>query len=224
MKQVIVVSKVLFLSALLSVSIAPFGHATSVESAESVQLNSATAVESSPHKLVQQATEKVVSLVKEKGEALKQEPEKYYGQFSEMLDSLVDFPFIAKHVMGKKAYLSASDVQRKEFAEAFKRDLIKTYTGALATYSDREFKVVDAQKPVGADKRTTVVQEISGPEGKLSVAYTMSRANTKAPWKMINFTLPGQGVNLGATSRKQFAQAMVSNKGNLDAVISTWGS
>lgn len=185
---------------------------------------SAAMVENSPHKMVEKATDRVVAVVKQKGEALKQEPEKHFGQFSQMLDSLVDFPFIAKHVMGKKAYLSASEGQRDEFSEAFKRDLIKTYTGALATYSDRAFKVVPAEKPIGDALRTTVVQEISGPEGKLNVAYTMSRKNLSSPWKMINFTLPGQGVNLGATSRKQFAQAMVSNKGNLDAVISNWGS
>lgn len=192
--------------------------------AETASLSSAKNLESSPHKLVENATDRVVTLVKEKGDDLKKSPDKYYDQFSEMLDSLVDFPFIAKHVMGKKAYLSASEQQRKDFANAFKRDLIKTYTGALATYSDREFNVIPPKDAVGEVLRTTVVQEISGPEGKLNVAYTMNRSDVKSPWKMINFTLPGQGVNLGATSRKQFSQAMVSNKGNLEAVITSWGS
>ena len=220
MKRIFSCFKVFSLIALSSVVLANFAHAAE----EAAPAKSASTSEVSPHKMVEKATERVVALVKEKGESLKQEPEKHFDQFSQMLDSLVDFPFIAKHVMGKKAYVSASEKQRSDFAKAFKRDLIKTYTGALATYSDRKFKVVPAEEPVGDALRTTVVQEISGPEGKLNVAYTMSRKGDGSTWKMVNFTLPGQGVNLGATSRKQFAQAMVSNKGNLDAVIASWGS
>lgn len=176
-----------------------------------------------PHQVLDEVTEKVIGIARREGDKIKAEPETYYDEFSVILDSAIDFPFIAKAVMGKKYYPSATQKQRDDFAEAFKRDLIKTYTGALAIYADREFKILPSSDAVPATGRLSVIQQVSGPDGKLEVAYTMARKNATDPWKMINFTLPGQGVNLGATARTQFAQAMASNKGNLDAVILNWG-
>lgn len=176
-----------------------------------------------PHQVLEDVTDKVVGIARREGDKIKAKPEAYYDEFSVLLDNVIDFPFIAKAVMGKQYYLSATQKQRDEFAEAFKRDLIKTYTGALAIYSDREFAILPSSAAVPATGRMSVVQKVSGPEGKIEVAYTMARKNVTDPWKMINFTLPGQGVNLGATARTQFAQAMASNKGNLDTVILNWG-
>lgn len=176
-----------------------------------------------PHQVLDEVTEKVIGIARREGDKIKAEPEAYYDEFSAILDSAIDFPFIAKAVMGKKYYPSATQKQRDDFAEAFKRDLIKTYTGALAIYSDREFKIIPSADKVPTTGRLSVIQQVSGPDGKLEVAYTVARKNETDPWKMINFTLPGQGVNLGATARTQFAQAMTSNKGNLDAVILNWG-
>lgn len=176
-----------------------------------------------PHQVLDEVTEKVIGIARREGDKIKAEPETYYDEFSVILDSAIDFPFISKAVMGKKYYPSATQKQRDDFAEAFKRDLIKTYTGALAIYADREFKILPSSDAVPATGRLSVIQQVSGPDGKLEVAYTMARKNATDPWKMINFTLPGQGVNLGATARTQFAQAMASNKGNLDAVILNWG-
>lgn len=176
-----------------------------------------------PHQVLDEVTGKVVGIARREGDKIKAEPAAYYDEFSTILDSVIDFPFIAKAVMGKQYYPSATQKQRDDFAEAFKRDLIKTYTGALAIYSDREFKILPSSDAVPATGRLSVIQQVTGPEGKLEVAYTMARKNATDPWKMINFTLPGQGVNLGATARTQFAQAMASNKGDLDALILNWG-
>lgn len=202
----------------------------SVGAAEQQEASAATAVASNsdlskltPHEVLDGVTDKVVGIARREGDKIKAKPEAYYDEFSEILDSVIDFPFIAKAVMGKQYYPGATQKQRDEFAEAFKRDLIKTYTGALAIYSDREFNVLPSSTKVPATGRLSVIQKVSGPEGALEVAYTMARKNATDPWKMINFTLPGQGVNLGATARTQFAQAMASNKGNLDAVIMNWG-
>ena len=176
-----------------------------------------------PGQVLDSVTDKVVGIARREGDKIKADPAAYYDEFSAILDSVIDFPFIAKAVMGKKYYPNATQKQRDDFAQAFKRDLIKTYTGALAIYADREFKILPSSEAVPATGRLSVIQQVSGPEGKLEVAYTMARKNATDPWKMINFTLPGQGVNLGATARTQFAQAMASNKENLDAVIQKWG-
>lgn len=176
-----------------------------------------------PQEVIESVTGKILGIAKREGSALKETPQKYYEEFSSLLDGAINFPFIAKAVMGKNYYPSASEKQRADFAEVFKRDIIKTYTGALAIYIDREFKVMPPEQKLPKTGRISVVQEVSGPDGRLKVAYTMARKEENMPWQMINFTLPGEGVNLGATARTQFAQAMASNKGDLDTVISRWG-
>lgn len=180
-------------------------------------------VKLNPYQLLENVTDKVVGIARREGDKIKESPEKYHEEFAVILDDAIDFPFIAKAVMGKNYYPSATKKQRDDFAQAFKRDLIKTYTGALAIYADREFKVLPASEAPPETGRLSIVQQVSGPDGKIEVAYTMGRKTTSQPWKMINFTLPDQGVNLGAAARTQFDRAMAANKGDLDAVIANWG-
>jgi phospholipid transport system substrate-binding protein len=52
------------------------------------------------------------------------------------------------------------------------------------------------------------------------VTYTMARIDGQ--WKVRNVIV--EGINIGLLFRDQFAQAMQTQRGDMDAVIDNWGS
>ncbi len=170
-----------------------------------------------PHEIVSQVTEKMFAVV-EKYDGEESDSDAYYSEIEQLLEPVVNFPFIARVVMGSHGE-DATEQQIKKFAKVFKKGLVRSYAKGIASYADSEITVVPSDKEVAEARRVTVSQEVRHEGSVHNLYYTMQR-NSGGEWKLINVIL--DGVNLGRTFRSQFSQAMKKHDGNVDKVISTW--
>ncbi len=134
-----------------------------------------------------------------------------------VLDPVVDFAGIARGVMGKTHYQSASEDQRSRFASVFRDSLVDTLSQALTSYGDVDIAVT-AGKGDGVKKQSVSVNARK-PDGN-SVDIIFAMGTKDGNWKVRNLTF--DGVNMGLSFRNQFAGAMTKQNGNMDAVIDNW--
>ena len=172
-----------------------------------------------PHQVVDQVTTRLMTVVAEGREQGEDNAAKYYGQVRTIMESAVDFRYIARNVMGKKYWLAASEEQKQKFIEAFTSGMVETYAKGMANFVDYEISVEDPEQKIGDRRKVEVIQRFKGPEGINRVSYTMGKHRT-GEWKLLNVVL--DGVNLGKTLRAQFARSVEDAKGNLDVAISGW--
>ena len=175
-------------------------------------------LESEPHRVVQNTTLQVLSLLNTGIDPTK-DPEKFVETLSTVLDPVVAFDYIARGVMGNYAK-HATQQQVKQFSAAFKLGLVNSYGQGIANFGDQELIVVPPEAPLSERQRlVTVVQEIRG-NATHQLSYTMAK-NRQGQWKMINIVL--NGINLGQTFRGQFAATVEKNQGDVEKTINEWG-
>lgn len=136
------------------------------------------------------------------------------------LDPVVDFPRIARKVMGKYSR-QASPEQLDQFSVSFKRTLVNTYAKGLENIN--KLKSVDIGDAVldSKGKRAKVNSIISLSTGeKYQVVYSLFLDRKTKEWKVENLVV--EGVNIGIVFRNQFAQYM-EQFGNLEDTIANWG-
>jgi phospholipid transport system substrate-binding protein len=172
--------------------------------------------EKTPQMIVEQTTKDLFAVVKTHNAGVKK-TDAYYGDVTKILDAIVDFPFIARAVMGKNGKV-ATPVQVEKFAVAFKNGLVKTYGKGIANYADSTFTVLPSTAEAGA-RRLSVDLDVKEKDNVHRLAFTMA-LNKASEWKLINVVL--NGVNLGDSFRSQFDQAMIKHAGNIDKVIENW--
>jgi phospholipid transport system substrate-binding protein len=176
----------------------------------------AFASEKTPQMIVEQTTKDLFAAVKTHNAGAKK-TDAYYADVTKILDAIVDFPFIARAVMGKSSKV-ATPTQVEKFAVAFKNGLVKTYGKGIANYADSTFKVLPSTAEAGA-RRLSVDLDVKEKDNVHRLAFTMA-LNKTSEWKLINVVL--NGVNLGDSFRSQFDQAMIKHAGNIDKVIDNW--
>ena len=176
----------------------------------------AAAAEKTPKELVEQATTELFASVKARGAATKKSDE-YYADVEKTLDSVVDFPFIARAVMRKTAK-NATPEQVERFTEVFKKGLIKTYAKGIANYADSAVKTLPVDMAPDATK-VSVEQDVTDKGNVHKLQYSMKR-NKAGEWKLINVVL--NGVNLGESFTSQFDQAMTKYENDVDKVVANW--
>jgi len=186
--------------------------------ARSVLAESNAAQAADPRVVVENVTQELFAHVRAQ-KAQKASDDVYYKQVQTTLDEVVNFGYIAAHVMGKQAYDKASTDQRKQFLDVFRNGLVKSYAKGIAGYVDSDIKVVNVAADKKNPQRVTVTQEVNdkGTVHKLDYSMVQSRSGD---WKLINVTL--NGVNLGMSFSSQFKSAMRKYNNDLDKVIANW--
>ena len=179
--------------------------------------------EASAHGIVEENVKVLLKRVFEEKPYYKANPERFNQAISEVLTPVVDFDRIAKQVMGKKFFKTATDSQVVRFTEVFRSSLIKAYSATFAEIEDQKIVVLppsaeEIAKAVST-KKATVKMEIIGSTGdKIPLAYSMQQHDGE--WKVTNIVI--NGINMGLTFRNQFAQSMSVNANDIDKVIQKW--
>lgn len=187
--------------------------------AKASESESAAFAPASAHGLVDQVTQDILAVVANNKASMTDNPQKYYGEVSQVLEPVVAFDYIAKIVMAQY-YKDATDAQREAFAETFKNSMVETFAKGMANYSDFDIAVQPPEGDISDQRKVEVIQEVKTNDGKHIVSYTMAKARA-GEWKLINVVL--NGINLGKSFRDQFTQAAVQQSGDIDKVIATWG-
>ncbi|WP_421862070.1 MlaC/ttg2D family ABC transporter substrate-binding protein [Motiliproteus sp.] len=134
------------------------------------------------------------------------------------LGPVVDFPRIARKVMGKHGR-KASDEQKQNFVEIFKHSLVKTYSKGLENLDQlKEVEIGTAvyDKKKKRAKVPSVITLKDGQTFQVQYALYLNKANE---WKVENII--AEGINIGLVFRNQFAHFMEQHK-DVGKVIDNW--
>ncbi len=186
-----------------------------------------------PHQVVQQTTEEVLTIVKDAKSSYEKDPKQFNSRVTLVLDKVIDFDNFARGVMGSYASTQRykalkTDAERAAFNEriqrfsaTFKQGLVDTYANGLLNFNGQKIETLPPRKGDDAASGTmTVMQNIFNDSGKPYVIQYSMRRDKTGEWKLHNLII--EGINLGLTYRGQFTESADRNKGDLDKVIATW--
>jgi phospholipid transport system substrate-binding protein len=200
-----------------SVIAAPAFAAVAVNASASVAAV-VNAPEANPQVVVQKSIDNLVARIVKERKALLKSPAALSALVDQNITPFVDIPGIARGVMGQY-FRQASQEQRDRFATTFKQSLIRTYANGLAGYNNQKI-VVKPYTPGTDMNRAQVDVEVTLESGTMvPVTFQMVRDGSGV-WKARNLII--NGLNLGLTFRKRFADVVEQSAGNLDKAITAW--
>lgn len=170
---------------------------------------------------VQAVSDSVLALIEQARGYAKEDPERFYREFTALLDPAVDFDAFARSVMATY-FRQATPEQRRRFSDSFKWGLVRTYALALTEFSNGTIRLVPNTQPQRGSRLQSVRMEVVTPSGSVyPVQYAMALGRD-GEWRVRNIIV--NGINIGLTYRNQFAGAMKdpANGGSLDKVIDGW--
>lgn len=167
-------------------------------------------------------TELLVAKLEQERDTYYSDPTKFYLTMEDALTDVVDFRRIAARVMGRYRK-DASETQKTEFIDTFKRSLFDAYGKTLVESGDFELKVQNAEINPSRPDKARVDLEISTSSGsRYPVIYSMYKNDKQQKWLLENVIV--NGVNIGLAFRDRFQQQYEQNNGNLDEVIAQWSA
>lgn len=184
-----------------------------------------------PVQMVEQTTETLLGLADEAKDYVAEDPERYYQQVASLLERVFDVDYFARGVMGTygsgRMYKSLkSDDERaafrrrtERFAEILKESFIMTYADALLTFDGIEVTLDEPPPPQDERERTLSQTIVNKDNQTYRVVYRLHK-NREEKWQVYNVIV--EGVNMGATFRSQFAQAVEDHRGDVDFVVNNW--
>lgn len=176
------------------------------------------APEANPQVVVQKSIDALVARIVKERKVLQKSPAALTALVDQNITPFVDIPGIARGVMGQY-FRQASPEQRNRFAATFKQSLIRTYANGLAGYNNQKI-VVKPYTPGSDINRAQVDVEVTLESGTMvPVTFQMVR-DSAGVWKARNLII--NGLNLGLTFRKRFAEVVEQSAGNLDKAIVGW--
>ena len=150
------------------------------------------------------------------------DPEKFYAAMEGALTEVVDFRRIAARVMGRYRR-EASEHQKDQFVETFKKSLFNAYGKTLVESGDFDIKVLSADiDPRKSDKANVDLEIYTDSGNKYPVIYSMYKNDKSQQWLLENVIV--NGVNIGLAFRDRFQQQYEEAKGDLAKVIGQWSA
>jgi phospholipid transport system substrate-binding protein len=177
----------------------------------------ALAEETAPDALVRSISEEVIAAIRQDKDTQAGDPRKIAELVEAKILPHFDFRHTTQIAMGVH-WRRATPEQQEQLTREFRALLVRTYSGALAGYSDQviEFRPLRAQP---GDTEVTVRSQVrrSGAE-PIAIEYDLEK--TGSAWKV--FDIRVAGISLAATYRSAFAEE-VRNHG-IDGLISLLSS
>jgi len=128
------------------------------------------------------------------------------------VETLIDFPLMARLSLGKKAWMRLDRQSRKRYTELFVKRVKGSYLEKLYLYTDEEVVVERGKR--GKKNRIIVPSYIIGKTDKTEVLYKFYRSKGG---KWLVYDLEIAGVSVTQTYRAQFAEILKHD--SVDALI-----
>lgn len=167
-----------------------------------------------PDVLVESTITELIDELQARRPELEQDKLKLFQLVEEVVVPHFEINMIARLVLGKH-WRAANDVQRGEFAEEFKKLMIRTYATALFEYTGRERMEVKPLRMKDGDKRVRVETKVilpGAPPVPVNYSFILTQSGD---WKIYDVKI--DGISLVTTYRSSYGQA-VQTKG-LDVLI-----
>ncbi len=167
----------------------------------------------SPEDVVMDTFNQLISNIEANRTAYQANPAALYTMVEEVLTPAIHVESIATKILGRYAR-TATQAQKKAFAEEFKKTLLYSYAVLLLEYSGQNL-VLKPSRVVG-DDRVVVNTELVSSEAEEPIPIVFFMSNRGEPnWRARN--LEGAGINFVTTYRSTYDQNIARN--GIDAVI-----
>jgi phospholipid transport system substrate-binding protein len=111
---------------------------------------------------------------------------------------------MARSVLGRAAWVRATEDERQAFTHAFTELVVRTYSAPLAEYSDEKIMFLP-ERAANSGRFTRVNSVIIRPSGqKIPLSYSL--VLKQDTWKIYDFSV--EGVSLLQSFRTQFGQIL----------------
>jgi phospholipid transport system substrate-binding protein len=160
---------------------------------------------SSPVDLLQNTSNQLIAALQRNQATLKTKPQIVYGIVNQILLPHVDVMDMSSRALGRDAWLRATPTQRQAFSQQFVTLLIRTYSSALAQYTDEKINFLPLRGDYNNQSRVQVNSVLirdSGPSINLSYRLMLERGQ----WMLYDFSV--DGVSIIASFRSQFAEEL----------------
>ncbi|MFA6280271.1 MAG: ABC transporter substrate-binding protein [Bdellovibrionales bacterium] len=201
-----------FCALLLVATFMAMPSAMAQEPAAKTAPTEAAATELSPQaKFIQSLGDRAIAILANKASS----PEERNTQFRNMLRETFDLPTIARFVLGRNSWATATPEQQKEYMDLFETLVVKTYSDRFALYTGEGFKV-RSSVPEG-DKDVIVTSDITHPDG--SAPTTVTWRVRERDGKMGILDVVVEGVSMSVTQRQEYSSVIQRNGGDISALL-----
>ncbi|MCS5710736.1 ABC transporter substrate-binding protein [Candidatus Berkiella aquae] len=161
-----------------------------------------------PDVLLQRVTKQMIDSLRQNDKDLQQHPEKIYDIIEKILVPHIDWIAMSRWVVGRNAWQSASDDQKKRFVKEFKDLLIRTYASTLRAYNNQTIDYLPIRGGTQGKPRVLVSSLIKEP-GREPIRVTYRLVNNNNAWQVYDIAI--EGVSLLKGFQSQFATEIQQN-------------
>lgn len=157
---------------------------------------------SSPLPMLKSTANKMLSELKQNQSRLQKNPKIVYGIVNRNLIPHVDQYVMARSVVARNAWKTASIGSRKQFVNEFRTLVVRTYAKALSQFKNESVQFRPMRRGDISGKRAVVHSRIIRPgRSAIPVTYRLNLSGNK--WKIIDFSV--DGISMISSFRAQFA-------------------
>lgn len=171
------------------------------------------AAKQSPTELVESTSKQVIQELKTKKDIANNMPAAY-AIINKYVSPYIDDVGMARSVLGRQRWRTATTSQRQRFTAAFRVTVMRTYAVSLAQYTNEAIRVMPLRGT--PESRVIVKTQIIGDGPAIAVNYRLVRK--ASGWKVYDFDV--EGVSMLRSFRSQFAAELAKND-SLDHLIQT---
>ena len=173
------------------------------------------------HEVVENTTRALLAAIDQNRDLYESDVSQFYWRLEDIIGPMVDFKRLTRRIMGKH-YRDASIDQRKRFASAFRRSLLRSYATGLIEFDDYDVRMLPPKKGFEHNLRNTLVDlEVVLPSGRVfPITQSMYFHHRHRRWMAQNVIV--DGINVGKLFNEQFDQMTKDNDGDIEAAINTW--
>lgn len=156
--------------------------------------------DTTPDGFLRNSVKEVSLFINENKEQLDKDDIFLSDKMNQLVVPKLNILLMSKIVLGKKNWVSSSSDQKKQFQEAFKGLMVRTYMKSLTTFDGEKMRIL----PYKPGKRADVAKVKSIyllSEGELSVNYRLKLNNDKE-WRVFDIII--DGVSLLKNYRSDF--------------------
>jgi len=171
-----------------------------------------------PDRFLKDSVQEVSSFIAQHKEQLDTDATFLKDKMNDLVIPKLDIVFMSKLILGKKTWVSSSDNQKKQFQNAFKGLMVRTYMKSLSAFDGEKIKFL----PYTPGKRANIAKVKSIyllSEGELPVNYRLI-ANDSKEWKVFDIII--DGVSLLKNYRSDFRDHIDTH--GIDSLISNLNS
>lgn len=167
-----------------------------------------------PVDLLQSISNKMISNLKANKASLKTNPSLVYSLAFKIVVPYADLDEMAKRVLPPEAWKKATGAERSQFESEFTTLLVRTYSQALADYTDQTVRFYPVRGGYRGRNTVKVDSQLIRSDGPaLSMNYSLILRGSQ--WKLYDMTV--EGVSLLESFRSQFSDKL--SRGNIADLI-----